>query len=301
MNKNEKSLMIQAVAKSITENYKKDELLIKGQNLHLPSRKVIIGILKDLRKILFPGYFDDAEFYSDLAEYYAGNNLTVIYENLKRQIELALLYKNNDNCPLCAKQAEDIASRFFMELPNIQQMLLKDVQAAYDGDPAAKSKEEIIFSYPGVFAVYVYRIAHILYNENVPFIPRIMTEYAHGRTGVDINSGATIGEYFFIDHGTGVVIGETTVIGNYVKLYQGVTLGALSTRSGQQLAGKKRHPTIEDNVTIYSGSSILGGETVIGEGSVIGGNSFITQSIPPHTKVSSKSPELIMKNPKSAE
>ena len=301
MNKSKESQMIKSVAKSITENYKKDELLSKGQNLHLPSRKVIIGILKDLRKILFPGYFDDAEFYSDLSEYYAGNNLTVIYENLKRQIELALLYKNNDNCPTCAAHAEEIASNFFMELPNIQQLLLKDVQAAYDGDPAAKSKEEIIFSYPGVFAVYVYRIAHVLYKANVPFIPRIMTEYAHGRTGVDINSGAQIGEYFFIDHGTGVVIGETTVIGDYVKLYQGVTLGALSTRSGQQLAGKKRHPTIENNVTIYSGASILGGETVIGEGSVIGGNSFITQSIPPHTKVSSKSPELIMKNPKSVE
>ena len=301
MNKKKEAQMIQSVAKSITENYKNDELLSKGQNLHLPSRDVIIGILRDLRKILFPGYFDDTEFYSDLSEYYAGNNLTVIYENLKRQIELALLYKNNDDCPMCATHAEEIASRFFMELPSIQQMLLKDVQAAYDGDPAAKSKEEIIFSYPGVFAVYVYRIAHVLYKENVPFIPRIMTEYAHGRTGVDINSGAQIGEYFFIDHGTGVVIGETTVIGDYVKLYQGVTLGALSTRSGQQLAGKKRHPTIENNVTIYSGSSILGGETVIGEGSVIGGNSFITQSIPPHTKVSSKSPELIMKNPKSVE
>ena len=301
MNKKKEAQLIQSIAKSITENYKKDELLNKGQNLHLPSRDVIIGILKDLRKILFPGYFDDAEFYSDLAEYYAGNNLTVIYENLKRQIELALLYKNNDNCPTCAARAEEVATSFFEELPSIQQLLLKDVQAAYDGDPAAKSKEEIIFSYPGVFAVYVYRIAHILYKENVPFIPRIMTEYAHGRTGVDINSGAEIGEYFFIDHGTGVVIGETTVIGDYVKLYQGVTLGALSTRSGQQLAGKKRHPTIENNVTIYSGSSILGGETVIGEGSVIGGNSFITQSIPPHTKVSSKSPELIMKNPKSVE
>ncbi len=302
MDKTKESELIRRVAKSITENYKNDELLLYGQGLHLPSRNVIIGILKDLRKILFPGYFDDTEFYSELSEYYAGNNLTIIYENLKRQIELAFLYKNNEDCPVCyAKQAEEIASEFFMQLPSIQKMLLKDVQAAYDGDPAAKSKEEIVFSYPGVFAVYVYRIAHVLYKENVPFIPRIMTEYAHGRTGVDINSGAEIGEYFFIDHGTGVVIGETTKIGDYVKLYQGVTLGALSTRSGQQLAGVKRHPTIENNVTIYSGSTILGGETVIGEHSVIGGNAFITQSVPPYTKISIKSPELIIKNPKSME
>ena len=154
----------------------------------------------------------------------------------------------------CGKAAQ-VTSRFFEQLPEVQEMLLKDVQAGFDGDPAAKSKEEIIFSYPGFLAIYVYRLAHILYLEEVPFIPRIMTEYAHDHTGIDINPGATIGEYFFIDHGTGVVIGETTTIGNNVKLYQGVTLGALSTRKGQQLSGVKRHPTIEDNVTIYSNSA----------------------------------------------
>ena len=178
-------------------------------------------------------------------------------------------------------------------------MLLKDVQAGFDGDPAAKSKEELIFSYPGFLAIYVYRLAHILYLEEVPFIPRIMTEYAHDHTGIDINPGATIGEYFFIDHGTGVVIGETTTIGNNVKLYQGVTLGALSTRKGQQLSGVKRHPTIEDNVTIYSNSSVLGGETVIGENTIIGGNTFITESIPANSKVSAKSPELVIKKPRT--
>ena len=181
----------------------------------------------------------------------------------------------------------------------MQEMLLKDVQAGFDGDPAAKSKEEIIFSYPGFLAIYVYRLAHILYLEEVPFIPRIMTEYAHDHTGIDINPGATIGEYFFIDHGTGVVIGETTTIGNNVKLYQGVTLGALSTRKGQQLSGVKRHPTIEDNVTIYSNSSVLGGETVIGENTIIGGNTFITESIPANSKVSAKSPELVIKKPRT--
>ena len=181
----------------------------------------------------------------------------------------------------------------------VQEMLLKDVQAGFDGDPAAKSREEIIFSYPGFLAIYVYRLAHILYLEEVPFIPRIMTEYAHDHTGIDINPGATIGEYFFIDHGTGVVIGETTTIGNNVKLYQGVTLGALSTRKGQQLSGVKRHPTIEDNVTIYSNSSVLGGETVIGENTIIGGNTFITESIPANSKVSAKSPELVIKKPRT--
>ncbi len=161
---------------------------------------------------------------------------------------------------------------------------MKDVQAGYDGDPAAQSKEEVIFSYPGLFAIFVYRIAHELYIRQVPFIPRIMTEYAHAKTGIDINSGAQIGESFFIDHGTGIVIGETTIIGDHVKLYQGVTLGGLSTRGGQKLSGKKRHPTIENNVTVYAGATILGGETVIGENSVVGGNTFITGSIPANSK-----------------
>ena len=173
---------------------------------------------------------------------------------------------------------------------DIQKMLLMDIQAGFDGDPAAGSKEDIIFSYPGLFAIYVYRVAHELYIRGVPYIPRIMTEYAHSKTGIDINSGAEIGKYFFIDHGTGIVIGETTTIGDNVKLYQGVTLGALSTRKA--LSGVKRHPTIESHVTIYANSTILGGETVIGEYSVIGGNAFITQSVPPHTRVSLKAQEL---------
>ena len=168
-------------------------------------------------------------------------------------------------------------------------------QAEYNGDPAANSREEIIFSYPGLFAIFVYRYAHVLYQMKVPFIPRIMTEYAHGETGIDINPGANIGEYFFIDHGTGIVIGETTDIGNNVKIYQGVTLGALSTRKGQQLSGIKRHPTIEDNVVIYANTTILGGETIIGANSVVAGNTFVTKSIPANTKVASTMPELEIK------
>ena len=176
-------------------------------------------------------------------------------------------------------------------------MLMKAVAANYEGDPAAGSKEEVIFSYPGLYAIFVYRVAHELYESKVPLIPRIMTEYAHGATGIDINPGATIGEYFFIDHGTGIVIGETTIIGNHVKLYQGVTLGALSPRGGHSVVGK-RHPTVEDNATIYSGASILGGETVIGANSVIGGNSFLTESVSANTKASVETPKMIFRNKK---
>jgi serine O-acetyltransferase len=174
-------------------------------------------------------------------------------------------------------------------------MAQTDVEAFYDGDPAAFSIDEIIYCYPGLFAITVYRLAHVLYTLGVPMLPRIMTEHAHSVTGIDINPGATIGKYFFIDHGTGIVIGETTVIGENVKIYQGVTLGALSTRGGQSLRGKRRHPTIEDRVTIYSGASVLGGDTVIGHDAVIGGNAFITSSIAPGTRVSVKNQELEMR------
>jgi serine O-acetyltransferase len=281
----------------ITENYRESELLWLNKTSQLPNRGEIISIIKDMRKIMFPGYFDDFSFSHSLAEYFVGEELISIKERLNRQVLLAITYEMEDNqdYDVVSKRAEKICNNFIEKLPVIQKMLLMDVQAGFDGDPAAKSKEEIIFSYPGFFAIYVYRLAHELYVQNVPFIPRIMTEYAHGKTGIDINSGATIGKYFFIDHGTGVVIGETTIIGDNVKLYQGVTLGALSTRSGQQLRDVKRHPTIEDNVTIYSGATVLGGETTIGKGTVIGGNAFITESIPANTKVSVINPELKIK------
>ena len=251
-----------------------------------------------MRSVIFPGYFDIDSGAAVFPEHYTGYLLNDLFDRMQAQIETAFLYIGEDMPSACGKAAQ-VTSRFFEQLPEVQEMLLKDVQAGFDGDPAAKSKEEIIFSYPGFYAIYVYRLAHVLYLENVPFIPRIMSEYAHGYTGIDINPGATIGEYFFIDHGTGVVIGETTEIGRNVKLYQGVTLGALSTRQGQLLANVKRHPTIRDNVTIYSNSSVLGGETVIGENTIIGGNTFITASIPANTKVSAKSPELVIKKPKS--
>ena len=292
-----KSAILRA-AKGLTENYASEELFMPKSGRRLPNRSVIIDIVRDLKSIVFPGYFSTDTSATVFPEYYVGHRLNDIYDRLKNQIEIALLY-HGEEPEEAAAHADRTACGFFEQLPEIQRLLLTDVQAGFDGDPAAKSKEEIIFSYPGLFAIYVYRLAHVLYKEEIPFIPRVMSEYAHGRTGIDINPGATIGEYFFIDHGTGVVVGETTEIGNNVKLYQGVTLGALSTRKGQQLSGVKRHPTIEDNVTIYSNSSVLGGETVIGENTIIGGNTFITESIPANSKVSAKSPELVIKKPRT--
>lgn len=302
MNSEFKLVMGRAV-REISQYYSSEESFAIKTGKHLPNRKEIITVIKELRRVMFPGYFGPENITDTAPEYFVGDTLTKVYVILKEQVKTALLYENNQmqSEEEIDIQVDAICSKFFSRLATIQQMLLKDVQAGYDGDPAAKSKEEIIFSYPGLFAIFVYRIAHELYLMNVPFIPRIMTEYAHSRTGIDINSGATIGEYFFIDHGTGIVIGETTTIGNYVKLYQGVTLGALSTRSGQQLAGVKRHPTIEDHVTIYSGATILGGETVIGAECVIAGSAFITSSVPPQTKVTVKSPELTLKGPSNSD
>lgn len=292
-----KSAILRA-AKGLTENYASEELFMPKSGRRLPNRSVIIDIVRDLKSIVFPGYFSTDTSATVFPEYYVGHRLNDLYDRLKNQIEIALLY-HGEEPEEAAAHADRTACGFFEQLPEIQRLLLTDVQAGFDGDPAAKSKEEIIFSYPGLFAIYVYRLAHVLYKEEIPFIPRVMSEYAHGRTGIDINPGATIGEYFFIDHGTGVVVGETTEIGNNVKLYQGVTLGALSTRKGQQLANVKRHPTIRDNVTIYSNSTVLGGETVVGENTIIGGNTFITESIPANTKVSAKSAELVIKKPKA--
>ncbi len=289
------SQIIQDAVSEIRDTCSREAVFVtEEQDRHLPNRGEIIGIIKDLRRVIFPGYFGNENIASSMPDYFLGNMMTEIYVSLKQQIETAFIYKNRcpQGDPETAAKAEKICQEFMTMLPYIQKMLLLDVQAGFDGDPAAGSKEDIIFSYPGLFAIYVYRVAHELYKRGVPYIPRIMTEYAHGKTGIDINSGAEIGKYFFIDHGTGIVIGETTEIGDNVKLYQGVTLGALSTRKGQALSGVKRHPTIGSHVTIYANSTILGGETVIGEYSVIGGNSFITQSIPPHTRVSMKTQEL---------
>lgn len=254
----------------------------------LPDRGEVIALTEKLRALMFPGFFDDA--LSARSEYAPGYALTGICQRLCEQLVAAFGYLGD--CEDARARAHAVCARFISALPGVQKLLLADVEAAYDGDPAAKSRAGVVFSYPGLYAVTVYRLAHVLYLEGAPFIPRIMTEHAHSLTGIDINAGAQIGAYFFIDHGTGVVVGETTVIGDFVKLYQGVTLGALSTRQGQKLAGIKRHPTLGNRVTVYSGATILGGETVIGDDCVIGGSAFVTSSVPPHTRVSVKSPEL---------
>ena len=256
-----------------------------------PDKDAIIDIIEKLRRIVFPGYFREKNY----RVYNAKHNLSLLIEdvmfNLTRQI--ALGYQESGELEESAQaHAQQVCLEFFRQIPKVRALVQTDLQAAYDGDPAATSMAEIIYAYPGLFAITVYRLAHVLYTLGVPMIPRIMTEHAHGITGIDIHPGATVGEYFFIDHGTGIVIGETTVIGSHVKIYQGVTLGGLTTRGGQSLRGKKRHPTIEDNVTIYAGASVLGGETVIGSDSVIGSNAFITKSIPPCTTVSMKNVEL---------
>lgn len=288
---------VRAAAASIAAKYNTADFAMFEEGIRLPSSKVAADIIDELQKIFYPAYFSKQDVGAIRPEGYAKSHLQQVYEMLAPQLQQALIlgaFTGVKNCaPSC--RAGELCAEIIAELPQVQELLQKDVQAGFDGDPAAKSREEIIMSYPGFYAIFVYRIAHLLYKRNVPYLPRIMTEYAHGRTGIDIHPGAQIGEYFFIDHGTGVVIGETAVIGNRVKLYQSVTLGALSLRKGQLLAGTKRHPTVEDNVTIYSGASVLGGETVIGEGSVIGGNVFLTESVKPFSKVSIKNPELIIR------
>lgn len=260
-----------------------------------PDKDDIVKIIEQIRSIIFPGYYKNKNYRIYTVRNHLSMQLEDVLYNLSKQISIVLKYlpeyDGRDEKELL-KEGEKLSLRFLKRLTAIRELIQTDLQAAYDGDPAAFNKPEIIFSYPGLFAVMVNRIAHELYLLKVPLIPRIMTEYAHTQTGIDIHPGATLGKYFFIDHGTGIVIGETAVIGNYVKIYQGVTIGALSTKGGQKLHGKKRHPTIEDNVTIYSGASILGGETVIGHDSVIGGNAFITASIPNNTRVSIKNQEL---------
>ncbi|RXZ82961.1 serine acetyltransferase [Paenibacillaceae bacterium] len=265
----------------------------------LPNRDTIIEIIHMVRELVFPGYVGKQTISSSTIEYRICNLLISIHERLHEQIVCALKHQamNQQDEPVhdINQRADEIVSQFLSKIPELRSILATDVQAAFDGDPSAESASEIIFSFPGIFALSVYRLAHELYLLSVPLIPRIMTEYAHNKTGIDIHAGASIGKYFFIDHGTGVVIGETTVIGNGVKIYQGVTLGALSTRGGQKLRGVKRHPTLQDNVTVYAGASILGGDTIIGKDVMIGSNVFLTKSVPDGTRVSVKNPELVFK------
>lgn len=286
---------LDAVVRSFADNYASaSEIFFTEPDRHFPNRDAIIGVLEDCRHLMFPGYFgDEPASCGRRPEFFIGDTLMRIQEHLAREVREALLFRDPHADPgELDRRAGDIVDAFIAKLPDVHKVLLTDVQAAFDGDPAAQSKEEIIFSYPGLFAIFVYRLAHELYAQDVPLIPRIMNEYAHDHTGIDINSGADIGPYFFIDHAAGVVIGETTKIGSHVKVYQGVTLGALSTRAGQGLRGVKRHPTIGDYVTIYSNASVLGGETVVGSGTVIAGSTFVTESVPENSRVTLKNQEV---------
>ena len=284
---------IEGIVDNILEDYLHNRDIDKLDPFQHPDKEIIIDMIGKLLRIVYPSYSRDRSF----RIYHARHNLSMLIEdvmyNLNKQITVVL--RGTMDQDAAREKAQQISLEFFRKIPEIRAIAQTDVEAFYEGDPAAYSTDEIIFCYPGLFAITVYRLAHVLYELEVPVLPRIMTEHAHSITGIDINPGATIGKYFFIDHGTGIVIGETTVIGDHVKIYQGVTLGALSTRGGQNLRGKKRHPTIEDHVTIYAGASILGGGTTIGKGSVIGSNVFITHPIPEHTTVSVKSQELQFK------
>lgn len=269
------------VAKQLTSNYEKQEVASSAMKTRLPDVEVVYSMIDDLRKLTFPGHFGTEKYLSK--EAFAEGVLLSLYGKMKSQMKVILSDK---------QKAEELTTRFLEAIPKVQELLAKDVEAQLAGDPAANSTSEVILAYPGLFTIFVYRYAHVLYELEVPMLPRIMSEYAHGKTGIDINPGATIGEYFFIDHGTGVVIGETAIIGNGVKIYQGVTIGALSTRKGQALSGVKRHPTIENNVIIYANATILGGNTVVGEGATVAGNTFVTESVPAGAKVSAMHPEL---------
>ncbi len=276
---------------SITKSYDIHGGINRIDREDLPVREKVNGLLEQLFVLLFPGYFGNKKLRLDNLEYYINGLVGTIYIDLKDQIEKALIYNckiEKIDCEGCSESAKYVSRNLLERIPLVREKLKKDVQAAYEGDPAATNTDEIISCYPGIEAVATYRLAHEIYVLGIPLIPRMMTENAHRNTGIDIHPGARIGDYFFIDHGTGVVIGETTYIGNRVKIYQGVTLGALSfpkNDNGDIIKGTKRHPNIEDDVVIYSGATILGGETVIGKGSVIGANTWITDSVPPNSKV----------------
>ena len=278
-----------AAAKAMAQTYTTGSVPLYGKKLRLPDRQAVILLIKDIRRLIFPAYYGEAALMSLAPEDYAALLLERIEKQLFRQIALTLPEGQED-------RAADLAAEMVAKLPQIAQKVQMDLEATFDGDPAAASREEILFSYPGLFAILVYRVAHELYHMQIPILPRMMSEYAHSHTGIDIHPGAQIGDYFFIDHGTGIVVGETTVIGDRVKLYQGVTLGALSTRDGHRSRAGQRHPTVEDDVTIYSGASILGGETVIGRGSVVGGNAFLTDSVREDTRVVIHAPETVFKS-----
>jgi serine O-acetyltransferase len=293
-----------SVAEALLETYAADPRALRVAQRYLPSREAIVEILGLALDLMYPGYFGHRELRQDNLAEYVGDLVDRLAPKVEQEIENCLCYGRERHSPAdgaaaqrgeCAPRARELTREFLAQLPTVRLLLVQDVQAAFDGDPAATNLDEIILAYPGVLAVSVYRIAHLLHELGVPMIARIMTEWAHSRTGCDIHPGAKIGPAFFIDHATGVVIGETTEIGTGVKLYQGVTLGALSfprDAAGQIIRGRKRHPTVESGATLYANATVLGGATVVGAESVIGGSVFLARSVPPRSRVSLKEPEL---------
>ncbi len=285
-------------AQALVDGTARHPQLAHLNRVYLPSREAVKQIVKRLRQLCFPGYFGEHGLTSDQLPERTRRLVHETGEILFEQVRYCLRYRESisqdrrDDCVDCDERARDILASFFKRLPDVRELAASDVAAAFEGDPAAQNPDETIFSYPGLFAVTVQRLAHEFYKLEVPLLPRMMTESAHASTGIDIHPGARLGPSIFVDHGTGVVIGETTEIGSNVKIYQGVTLGALAPAYGQRLRGTKRHPTIEDDVTLYAGATILGGETVIGRGCTIGGNVFLTSSVPPHNIVTTEPPRL---------
>jgi len=294
---------VPAVVKRLLNSWHAKDCFEHISPVAIPSHEKVIEIVQQARRILFPGYFTKTRLHAANLEYYIGRETTDLYEKVNEQITMAIRHdcrRNDLPCTNCEERSQEITLAFIESLPEVTAILATDIRATLAGDPATDSPDEVIFSYPGLLAISIFRLAHELFRLGVPIIPRIMTEYAHSLTGIDIHPGATIGEGFFIDHGTGVVIGETTIIGQNVRLYQGVTLGALSLPrdAGVRMRHKKRHPTIEDDVIIYANTTILGGDTLIGTGAVIGGNIWLTESVEAGTRVLLKRPELIYSNSK---
>jgi serine O-acetyltransferase len=289
------------LVEGMLSSYRRDPRAQHVNRRFLPSRDEILGIVKLLLELFYPGYFGRQDLTDENLAFHVGNQLSALRERLERQVETCLCFTAEcDGRPAhaCAGEARKVAARFLERLPSVRDALVLDVQAAYDGDPAASSLDEVILAYPGMLAVTVHRVAHELQVMGVPLMPRIMSEWAHSHSGTDIHPGAKIGASFFIDHATGVVVGETTTIGSNVKLYQGVTLGALSIprdERGRVIRDTKRHPTVEDGVTIYANATVLGGRTVIGADAVVGGSVFVTESVPPATRVALRPPEMTVR------
>lgn len=302
-NQSKSETSIKVLARQLSSCETCSQLTLSGKGFHLSGRTAIYQVLDDLIAILFPGcHGPDAlpsERLCELIETRLQSVNRVLLDQIEHAFRYQCVFDECKDCGDCAEKAGHAVQTLLDALPELKKTLQEDIQAAYEGDPAARSYMEVVMSYPGVQAIMVHRIAHVLYKEQVPLIPRIMSEHAHSQTGIDIHPGATIGSGFFIDHGTGVVIGETSTIGRRVKLYQGVTLGALSfpkDKDGNPIKGIKRHPNVEDDVTIYAGATILGGETTIGTGSEIGGNVWLTHSVPPHSKVYNQQPKPLITN-----